>query len=323
VRKAGNRVRITAQLIDTGGGQHVWAERYDRALEDIFAVQDEITQSIIGAIAPGIVAAEIQRTQGKKVTELGQWERVMRAHWHVQRFTREDCNEAILLIDEILRRDPENAMALADLAYNWHMGGLFGWTTEPLPVAMERMGAAARRAVAADDRDAAAQTALAVYELFSDQHDDAIRRLSRAIELDPNSSFARGYLGTAHSFGGDPDRSLAAVQDAMRLSPRDCLMVIWHTVSAWSHLHAERFAEAVACAKQAIDFNPSFPDSHGIFAAAAAHLGRMTEARYGLNGFLRLLPGLALSDPRLVRPFRRLEDRERFIIGLRKAGLPE
>ena len=146
---------------------------------------------------------------------------------------------------------------------------------------------------------------------------------SRAIELDPNSSFARGYLGTAYSFGGEPDRSLAAVQEAMRLSPRDCLMVIWHAVSAWSHLHAERFAEAAACAKQAIDFNPSFPDSHGIMAAAAAHLGRMSEAQSGLNGFVRLLPGLSLSDTRLVRPFRRPEDRERFHIGLRKAGLPE
>jgi adenylate cyclase len=188
---------------------------------------------------------------------------------------------------------------------------------------MERMGEAARSAVAADNRDAAAQTSLAVYELFSNQHDDAIRRLSRAIELDPNSSFARGYLGTAYSFGGEPDRSLAAVQEAMRLSPRDCLMVIWHTVSAWSHLHAERFAEAVGCAKQAIDFNPSFPDSHGILAAAAAHLGRMTEAQSGLAGFVRLLPGLSLSDSRLVRPFRRPEDRERFIMGLRMAGLPE
>jgi adenylate cyclase len=323
VRKAGNRVRINAQLIDSGDGQHIWAERYDRALEDIFVVQDEITQSIIGAMAPGIVAAEIRRIQGKKATELGQWERVMRAHWHVQRFTQADFNEAILLIDEILRRDPENAMALADLAYNWHMGGLFGWTTEPFSVAMERMGTAARRGVAADDRDAAAQTSLAVYELFSDQHDDAIRRLNRAIELDPNSSFARGYLGAAFSFGGEPDRSLAAVKEAIRLSPRDCLMVIWHTVSAWSHLHAERFAEAIACAKQAIDFNPSFPDSHGILAAAAAHLGRKAEAQMGLNGFTRLLPELTLSDPRLVRPFRRSEDRERFVGGLRKAGLPD
>jgi len=126
VRKAGNRVRITAQLIDATSGHHVWAERYDRALEDIFAVQDEITRSIIGAIAPGIVAAEIQRTRGKEAAQLGQWERVMRAHWHVWRFTREDCREAFHLTDEILRRDPNNALALADLSFNWHLVCLAG-----------------------------------------------------------------------------------------------------------------------------------------------------------------------------------------------------
>jgi adenylate cyclase len=323
VRKAGNRVRITAQLIEANSGHHLWAERFDRALEDIFAVQDEITRNIIGAIAPGIVAAEIQRSQGKEVAKLGQWERVMRAHWHVQRFTPADCNEAIRLIDEVLQFDPANAMALADLAYNWHMGGLFGWTKEPLAVAMDRMGEAARRAVAADDRDAAAQTALAVHELFNDQHDDAIRRLHRAIELDPNSSFARGYLGAAYSFNGAPDLSLEALQESMRLSPRDYLTVIWHTCCAWSHLHAERFAEAVDCARQAIDFNPSFPDSHATLTAAAAHLGRMAEARTGLDGLMRLLPSLTLADPRLTRPFRRQADRERFLAGLRIAGLPD
>jgi len=323
VRKAGNRVRITAQLIDATSGHHVWAERYDRALEDIFAVQDEITRSIIGAIAPGIVAAEIQRTRGKEAAQLGQWERVMRAHWHVWRFTREDCREAFHLTDEILRRDPNNALALADLSFNWHFGGVFGWTTEPIAKAMEKSGDAARRAVAAEDRDATAQAALAVYEVFSNRHDDAIKRLMRAVELDPNSSLARGQLGVALSFGGEPDRSIAALEDAKRLSPRDYLMVIWHAVDAWSHLHAERFADAMACAKQAIEFNPTFPDSHGILAAAAAQLGQMTEAQAGLAEFVRLLPELTLSDPRLIRPFRRPADRERFFAGLRKAGLAE
>jgi len=323
VRKAGNRVRITAQLIDATSGHHVWAERYDRALEDIFAVQDEITRSIIGAIAPGIVAAEIQRTRGKEAAQLGQWERVMRAHWHVWRFTREDCREAFHLTDEILRRDPNNALALADLSFNWHFGGVFGWTTEPIVKAMEKSGDAARRAVAAEDRDATAQAALAVYEVFSNRHDDAIKRLMRAVELDPNSSLARGQLGVALSFGGEPDRSIAALEDAKRLSPRDYLMVIWHAVDAWSHLHAERFADAMACAKQAIEFNPAFPDSHGILAAAAAQLGQMTEAQAGLAEFVRLLPELTLSDPRLIRPFRRPADRERFFAGLRKAGLAE
>jgi adenylate cyclase len=323
VRKAGNRVRITAQLIDAASGHHVWAERYDRALEDIFAVQDEITRSIIGAIAPGIVAAEVQRTQSKDAAQLSQWERVMRAHWHVWRLSREDCLEAFLLIDDVLKRSPNNALALADLSINWHFGGLFGWTIEPFPVALEKQGEAARRAVAAEDRDAAAQTSLAIHELFSNRHDDAVRRLTRTTELDPNSSFARGYLGTALSFGGEPDRAIAAIEEAKRLSPRDYLTVIWHTVGAWSHLHAERFAEAIDCARQAIEFNPAFPDSHGVLAAAAAHLGQRAEAQAGLAGFVQLLPGLTLSDPRLIRPFRRPADRERFLAGLRMAGLGE
>ena len=109
----------------------------------------------------------------------------------------------------------------------------------------------------------------------------------------------------------------------MRFSPRDYLTVIWQTCSAWAHLHAESFAESVDCARLAIDFNPSFPDSHGTLAAAAAHLGRMAEAQAGLDGLVRLLPGLSMTDPRLIRPFRRQADRERFLSGLRKAGLPE
>jgi adenylate cyclase len=181
VRKAGNRVRITAQLIDATSGHHVWAERYDRALEDIFAVQDEITRSITGAIAPGIVAAEILRARSKDAAQLGQWERVMRAHWQVWRFTCEDCLQAFHLIEDVLSHDRNNALALADLSFNWHFGGLFGWTPEPIAVAMEKQGDAARRAVASEDRDATAQAALAIYELFSNRHDDAIKRLMRAI----------------------------------------------------------------------------------------------------------------------------------------------
>ena len=147
VRKAGNRLRITGQLVEAATGNHLWAERYDRALEDIFAVQDEITHSIIGAIAPGILAAEIQRSQGKETAELGQWERLMRAHWHIRRFTREDSSEAIRLLDELLRRQPDNALALADLAFSLHFAALFGWTDAPAAArtADERNGAPRRR----------------------------------------------------------------------------------------------------------------------------------------------------------------------------------
>jgi adenylate cyclase len=322
VRKAGNRLRITGQLIEAATGTHLWAERYDRALEDIFAIQDEITHSIIGAIAPGILAAEIQRSQGKKTAELGQWERLMRAHWHIRRFTREDSNEAICLLDELLRRQPDNALGLADLAFSLHFAALFGWTDAPA-AAKARMSETARRAVASDEQDAAAQTSLGIHELFLGQHDNAIRRLLRAIDLDPNSTFARGYLGTAYAFGGECDPAIENLQEAMRLSPRDFLMVVWFTVSAWAYLSAGKFEQAADCGKRAIDCNPAFPDAHGTFAAAAAHLGHMDDARAGLGELMRLMPGLTVGDERLIRPFRHAADRERFLDGLRKAGLPE
>ena len=322
VRKAGNRLRITGQLVEAATGNHLWAERYDRALEDIFAVQDEITHSIIGAIAPGILAAEIQRSQGKETAELGQWERLMRAHWHIRRFTREDSSEAVRLLDELLRRQPDNALALADLAFSLHFAALFGWTDAPA-AARAQMSETARRAVASDEQDAAAHTSLAIHELFLGQHDNAIRRLQRAIELDPNSTFARGYLGTAYAFGGECDPAIENLQEAMRLSPRDFLMVVWFTVSAWAYLSAAKFERAADCARRAIDCNPAFPDAHGTFAAASAQLGRSNDARAGLDEFMRLMPGLTVEDERLIRPFRRPADRERFLDGLRKAGLPE
>ena len=322
VRKAGNRVRITGQLIEAATGTHLWAERYDRALEDIFAVQDEITHSIIGAIAPGILAAEIQRSQGKEAAELGQWERLMRAHWHIRRFTREDSGKAIRLLDELLQHEPDNALALADLAFSLHFAAVFGWTDSPA-AAMARMSETARRAVASDEQDAAAQTSLGIHELFSGQHDNAIRRFLRAIDLDPNSGFARGYLGTAYAFGGECDLAIQNMQEAMRLSPRDFLMVVWFIGNAWAYLSAGKFEQAADCAKRAIDCNPAFPDTHGVFAATSAHLGHMADARAGLDGYMRLMPGLTAGDERLIRPFRRPDDRERFLDGLRKAGLPE
>jgi tetratricopeptide (TPR) repeat protein len=185
------------------------------------------------------------------------------------------------------------------------------------------MSETARRAVASDEQEAAAHTSLGIHELFLGQHDNAIRRLLRAIDLDPNSTFARGYLGTAYAFGGECDPAIENLQEAMRLSPRDFLMVVWFTVSAWAYLSAGKFEQAADCGRRAIDCNPAFPDAHGTFAVASAHLGRVADARAGLDEFMRLMPGLAADDERLIRPFRRPADRERFLDGLRKAGLPE
>jgi adenylate cyclase len=322
VRRAGTTIRVTAQLVDATNGRHVWAERYDRALVDLFAVQDEITRSIIGAIAPGIVMAEIQHSKGKTATELDTWDRIMRAHWHIRRFTAVDFREACRLLDELLRHEPDNAVALGDLAFSLHFAAIFGWTDSP-PAAMARMGELAQRAVESDDQDAAAHTSLAIHDLFSGRHDDAMRRLRRAIELNPNSSFAHGYVGAVNAFGGEHDLAIETVQEAILLSPRDLLMVIWRVVEGWAHLGAERFDQAAESARLATGWNAAFADAHAVLASALGHAGRLDEARIALDECFRQFPGLTLRDPRLIRPFRRAADQERFLEGLRKAGLAE
>ena len=321
IRRAGNRVRITAQLIDAETGHHLWADRYDRELADVFAVQDEIAQRIAGAIAPGIISAEIRHAQHKDLSQLDAWDRAMRAHWHIRRFTQTDLAEARRLLEEAVALDPANSMALADLAFARHFEAVFGWGDGPAE-SHARLGEAARKAVAADDGDAMAHTSLAIFDLFSGRHEEARRRMSRALDLDPNSMFARGYLGISYAFGGDYDAAFTNVEEAMRLSPRGPLLVIWHLAKGWAALLAGRDEEAVEFTTQAAEANPEFPDIYAVLASANGHLGRAGPARAALDELLRRIPGLTASDPRLDRPFGRAADRERFLEGLRKAGLP-
>ena len=322
VRRAGNRVRITAQLIEAATGHHLWADRYDRDLADVFAVQDEISRSITGAIAPGIIAAEIQQAQRKDPDQLDAWDRIVRAHWHVRRFTREDLAEARRLLTEAMALDPANSMAYADLAFARHFEAVFGWGDGPVE-SHKRHGEAARKAVAIDDSDATAHTALAIFELFSGRHEEARRRLQRALDLNPNSEFARGYLGVSYGFGGNYEAASPHLEEAIRLSPRGLLVVIWHVCKGWATLLAERYEEAVEFAGHAREANPEFPDIYAVLASAYGHLGNTEAARGELDQLLLRMPGLTLSDERLLRPFARTADRERFLDGLRKAGLPE
>jgi tetratricopeptide (TPR) repeat protein len=312
-------VRITAQLIDASDGHHVWADRYDRGFEDIFAVQDEMTNQITSAISPGIVEAEVQRARAKEASELGTWDRLMRARWHIQRFNREDFQEAVRLLDDIVQREPNNATALSDLAFALHFLGSFSWTDDPA-AALARSGECARRAVAIDDREASAQAMAGIGELFACRHDDATRRLKRAIELDPNSSIAHGMLGAAYTFSGEHELAIQQASEAIRLSPRDYLNVIWHITVAWAHLSAERYEAAADAAQRAVDWNGAFADAHGVLAAASAHLGRMEAARASLAAFVALIPG-DLAEQLAARPFRRSADRQRYVTGLQKAGL--
>src|SRR5438477_1250201 len=321
VRRAGNRVRITAQLIDAGSGHHLWADRYDRELADVFAVQDEISRSITGAIAPGIIAAEIRQAQRKGPDQLDAWDRTVRAHWHIRRFTQVDLAEARRLLEEAIDLDPTNSMAYADLAFARHFEAVFGWG-DGSAASHVRLGEAARNAVAADDSDAMAHTALAIFDLFSNRHEEARRRLQRALELNPNSEFARGYLGGSYAFGGDYEAALANLEEAIRLSPRSQLLVIWHLCEGWAALTVERHEEAVVFAARAREANPEFPDIYAVLASAYGQLGNATGGMAALDQLSQRMPGLTASDERLSRPFARASDRDRYLEGLRKAGIP-
>jgi adenylate cyclase len=321
VRKAGNRVRITAQLIDAAGGHHLWADRYDRELADVFAVQDEIARTITGELAPGIIAAEMQQARRKDAAQLDAWDKTMRAHWHIRRFTREDMAEARRLLDEAIALDPASAMAFGDLAVALHFSAVFGWSEDPAE-AFARCGEMARRAIAIDDGDANAHTALAIYELFCGRHEESRRRLRRALDLDPNSAFARGYLGISYAFAGDYEATLAHIEEAIRLSPRDPLANIWPLVKGWAALLSERYPEAVEFAAEAGAANAEFPDIYAVLAAAHGHLGNAEAARAALAEFLRRSPVVSTTDARLARPFGSAAQRELFLAGLRKAGLP-
>jgi adenylate cyclase len=167
-----------------------------------------------------------------------------------------------------------------------------------------------------------AHTSLAIFDLFSSRHQEARRRLHRALELDPNSFFARGYLGVSYGFGGDYETALPHLEEAMRLSPRGPLLVIWCLCRGWAALTAERCEEAVEYATQAAEANPEFTDIYAVLACAYGHLGRAADARGALDQLLRRMPDLTVSDERLNRPFARADDRERFLTGLRKSGLP-
>ena len=321
VRRAGNRVRITAQLIDAASGHHLWADRYDRELADVFAVQDEIAQTITGQLAPGIIAAEMHQARRKDPSLLDAWDRTMRAHWHIRRFTREDLAEARRLLGEATELDPSNSMAFGDLAFANHFEAVFGWA-EDLAQSFARSGEAARRAVAIDDGDAHSHCALAIYELFSGRHEEARRRLRRALDLDPNSAFVHGYLGVSYAFVGDYETALPLLDEAIRLSPRDSLLIIWHLASGWAALTSERYQTAVEFATVAAEANPEFPDIYMVLAAAHGHLANADAARAALSELLQRMPGLTASDERLNRPFGSAAQRERFLAGLRKAGLP-
>ncbi len=322
VRKAGKRVRITAQLIDAPTSYHVWAERYDRDIEDIFAVQDEITHNIVRSVGPEFLSAEMKRAQRKDVRNLDVWDYIMRASSHHGRYTKKDATEAQRLLRKAIELDPMSPEAFCLLAFTHLMQVQFGWS-ESTAKSIKEAEKTAQSAVAIDDRDAWAHTALGLVDLISKRYDDAVCRLKKAIDLNPNLANAYGALGQALALSGEYEAAVTHINKAIRLSPHDPFVVYWFGHLGVAAFADERYEDACYWGRKAIQQNPNFPGGHRLVAASCGQLGRTQEAANELKELLLLMPEMAADDVRKQVPFKRSDDMERYIDGLRKAGLKE
>nr|WP_249815862.1 winged helix-turn-helix domain-containing protein [Bradyrhizobium sp. 138] len=319
VRKADNRVRITAQLNDASSGSHLWAERYDRELVDVFAVQDEITNAIAAAIEPQIHAAESFRARGKGPASLDAWDLLMRALSHYWRVTRRDHAAATTLLERAIGIDPNYGRALSVLAANHMVGVHLGWAelAAVAPVAE----AAALAAVRCDHEDAWAHVALGSVCFSTRRLADALSEFEQALALNPNFSLAQGYYALALSYAGRPKESFEAAQRAIRLSPRDPSLAIYQGIAGYARFTERQYSEAIAPAREAIRHRGDLTGAYRVLAVSAGMTGDDMLAETALAELRRTQPDISLHWIATQLPWANEADCEHYLEGFRRAGL--
>jgi adenylate cyclase len=323
VRKVGDRVRIGAQLIEATTGAHAWAESYDRELRDIFALQDEITQAIVASMIPEFWRSERERIAHLEPRDLDAWDCAQRGWWHFWKQSSEDDNVAARrFFERAIELDPHFALAFVGLAMT-HSNDLFlQWTDSP-ERSVGELVRAADRAVALDAGSWGAQLAFGVASSVTGQQEKATAALELAVELNPSSAGAYTMLGITLATAGNVDQGITNIEKAIRLSPRDPLLW-WSLFSmAFACFVAKRYEEALDWAKQSLQRRPGWAGSYRVLAASYAHLDQLEEARTALDESLRLQPDFSPSTWRLFVSSADPGVRDRYIDGLRKAGLKE
>nr|WP_256469310.1 winged helix-turn-helix domain-containing protein [Bradyrhizobium sp. 141] len=319
VRRSGDRVRISAQLNDVSSGSHLWAERYDRELADIFSVQDEITEAIVAAIEPQLYAAESFRAQQKPPGSLDAWDLVMRALSHHWRITREDNAAAQGLLEKAVAIDPAYGKALGLLATSHIFGAHMGWADMAATVPIAERAALA--AVEADREDAWAHHGLAYTYLFRRRFDDALAEFELALQLNPNFAMAHAFYGVTLCYAGRWQDGDAAARRALRLSPRDPLAAIYCGVAAYARFVGHDYEGAVQMARESMRQRCDFVGAHRVLTAAAGMSGDPALAASALDGLRRAQPAVSLAWITRELPMLRDEDRAHYLEGLRRAGL--
>jgi adenylate cyclase len=316
VRKAGNRVRITGQLIDTTTGAHIWADRFDGALDDIFDLQDQVASGVAGAIEPKLRQSEIERASRKPTANLTAYDLYLRALAQSYRYTDEGLAEAVVLARQALAIDPSYAPAAALVGRCRVVQRLQGWgalsdddVAEACPLA--RQALEAERDDAETIWQAAGEAAMAA------------AALDRALVLNPNAAHAWLARGGIQAHRNEPEAGIEAIERARRLSPFDPLAFFYAVNIALAHLAARRFEQAIEWADRALHDQPRVVGAMRVKVVANAHLGRLDEARAELGRMLAIDPKLTIAGFRAYNHFMAPELLELYDVGLRLAGLPE
>jgi TolB-like protein len=321
VRKAGDRVRISGQLIEAATGSHLWADRYDRGLADVFAVQDEIAERVVAAIEPQLYAAEYFRSQRKPPESLDAWGCVIRALSHMGHCTRADDGEAERLCRRAIAISPGYGQAYSLLA--WVLIRRAALVGDLINTVLPKARAKARKALDLDPGDAWAHVADGMVLWRNRRHREAERAFRRALELNPNFALAHALLGLALAAQRTHKEATVSTEHALRLSPSDRL-VDFYASRAMKYVHflAGDYADSLIWARRLIERYPEYAPGYTWLAATAALQGDMEAAADALLTLLRLRPHFSLAWMRENVPF---SDHvlERLLAGLRTAGLPE
>jgi adenylate cyclase len=321
VRKAGGRVRITAELIDAQNGVHLWADRFDALLEDVFALQDQVAVSVAGAIEPTLRQAEIERAQRKRPDNLDAYDLYLRALPFAYTSMPEEADEALGFLTQAIKLEPDFAIGRAMIAWSHEQRYLRGGLVEEEKITALRH---ARLAIAAGSDDA---TALAIAGLvigFLDPGDyaTALDAFNHSLALSPSSALALGFSAVTRAWRGESEIAIRQAEQALRLSPFDPMNNIRHMAIAIAHFVARRFEEAAAAANRAAQAHPRFSPPYWMRAAALVNLGRADEAKLMALRLLEVQPGFTIRSITSA-PFANREILDALGDALHRVGLPE
>jgi adenylate cyclase len=318
VRKAGMRVRITAQLIEASTGYHLWAERYDRELHDIFALQDEVTQKIIAVLEVKLTGGEQERLGHAPTEKLEAYDCFLRGEACLWHFTKETHARARQLFEKAIELDPQYATAYAALGWTYLVEWALQWSQDPQT--LERAFALAQKAIALDETLPQSHTILGVVYLWQKQHGQAIAAGERAVALAPNSAEGYAWLANILNFAGRPQEARGLAEKAMRLNPQ--YPGVWYLFESGHAAYSMgRYEEARVALKRVLTRDPEFWPAHFHLAVSLSESGQAEEAQAEAAEVLRLSPKFSLEVTRQTLPYQDPAVLERALAALRKAGL--